>query len=134
MMNSDSMMKTATPRWLRVVAIAAILFGVMTIKEGGSVVLVDGLARAAAGQYVPLVVWFNFLAGFGYVATGVGLWRNERWAPRLALGIAAATLLVFAALGVYIAAGHAFEMRTVIAMTVRSVLWLAVALLLQRTR
>lgn len=126
------MMKTAYPRWLRIVALAAILFGVMTIKEGGSVVFVDGHGRAAAGDYVPFVVRFNFLAGFAYVATGIGLWLEKNWATQLAVGIAAATLVVFAALGVHVAAGHAFEMRTAVAMTVRSVVWVAIALLLRR--
>ncbi len=31
-------------------------------------------ARVAAGNFVPFVVWFNFLAGFVYVAAGVELW------------------------------------------------------------
>ncbi len=33
--------------------------------------LFDGeAARTAAGAYVPLVLWFNFIAGFAYVITG----------------------------------------------------------------
>ena len=30
-------------------------------------------ARAAAGQFMPFVLWFNFIAGFAYVVAGVGL-------------------------------------------------------------
>ena len=112
--------------WLRVLGVVGILFGLMTLREGGAVLFVDGAARQAAGNYVPFVLWFNFLAGFVYIAASVGLWFQRAWAARTALAIAAATLLVFAALGVYIAAEGAYELRTVIAMTVRSTTWLLI--------
>lgn len=108
---------------VRVLAGVGIVFGLMTLREGGAVLFVDGAAREAAGDYVPFVLWFNFLAGFAYVATGFGLWFGRPWAVRAALGIAMATLLVFGALGVYVVAGGAYETRTLIAMTVRSTVW-----------
>lgn len=123
----------ARPRWLAALALVAIVFGIVTLFEGGAVLFVDGEARRAAGDYVPFVLAFNFLAGFFYVAAGVGLFQAWRWAPRLALAIAALTLLVFAALGVHIAAGGAYEARTVAAMTLRTVFWWAVALASRRT-
>ncbi|WP_147654192.1 hypothetical protein [Vulcaniibacterium gelatinicum] len=46
--------------WMRVVSLIAIGFGLMTIREGGAVLFVDGAARQAAGHYVPFVLWFNF--------------------------------------------------------------------------
>jgi hypothetical protein len=45
----------------------AIQFGLMTIKEGGAVLLGNEAAVAAAGNYVPFVLWFNFLSGFAYI-------------------------------------------------------------------
>lgn len=115
------------PVWLRVAAVIGALFGVMTLREGGAVLFVDGAARVAAGDYVPFVLWFNFLAGFAYVVAGVGLWFRRPWAARVAIGIAAATMFVFAAFGWHVASGGAFETRTVVAMTVRCGIWLAVA-------
>ena len=56
--------------WMRVVSLIAIGFGLMTIREGGAVLFVDGAARQAAGHYVPFVLWFNFLAGFVYLVAG----------------------------------------------------------------
>ena len=50
----------------------------------------------------------------------------------LASAIATATLLVFAAFGVHVMTGGAYEMRTVAAMTLRSVLWLGIAWLAKR--
>lgn len=112
---------------MRVLSLVAMAFGVMTIKEGGAVLFVDGAARVAAGNYVPFVLWFNFVAGFAYVLAGVGIWLQERWGVRLAIAIATATLGVFVAFGVHVAAGGAYEQRTLIAMALRSVVWVAIA-------
>lgn len=108
-------------------ALVAGAFGALTVKEGGSVLFGSEAARLAAGQYVPFVLWFNFLAGFAYIAAGIGLWLRRRWAARLALAIAAATALVFAAFAVHILAGGAYELRTVFAMTLRTLVWSAIA-------
>ena len=93
--------------WMRVVSLIAIGFGLMTIREGGAVLFVDGAARQAAGHYVPFVLWFNFLAGFAYIVAGVGLWMRRRWAAWLAIVITVATALVFLAFGVHVALGGA---------------------------
>jgi hypothetical protein len=114
------------PVLARVIAVVAAVFGLLTVYSGGEVILVES-AREAAGAYVPFVVWFNTLAGFAYIAAGIGLWRLRPWAVWLAAAIALATLVVFAALGLHIAMGGAYEMRTVGAMVLRSVVWLAIA-------
>ncbi len=75
------------------------------------------------------VLWFNFLAGFAYIVAGVGLFLWRRWAPRLAMIIAGATLLVFVAFGIHILLGGAFEQRTVGAMILRSGVWLTIAVI-----
>ena len=103
------------------------LFGLLTIREGGAVIFVNGAARLAAGNYVPFVVWFNFLTGFAYVVAGLGLWFRRQWAARLALGILVATLIVFTAFAFHAFSGGAYEMRTVVAMTLRSTIWLIIA-------
>lgn len=118
-----------SPRGLWVWALSAVAvgFGLLTIKEGGLTLRGDPAAVAAAGNYVPFVLWFNFVAGFAYVAAGIGLWMQQRWAVWLAVAIAAATALVFAAFGVHVAAGGAYEPRTVAAMSVRTLVWAAIA-------
>ncbi|MEK6653589.1 MAG: hypothetical protein AABY92_00340 [Thermodesulfobacteriota bacterium] len=115
------------PRWLTTVSVFAILFGLLTLKEGGAVLFVNGAARKAAGNYVPFVLWFNFSAGVFYIAAGIGLWRMRLWAAQLAVFIAALTLLVFAAFGVHVFLGGAYELRTVMAMALRSLAWLAIS-------
>lgn len=121
-------------RWLRGVSVFAVLFGLLTLKEGGTVLFGNDAARSAAGAYVPWVLWFNFLAGFAYVAAGVALWRRLGWAAWLALGIGLATALVFAAFGLHVLTGGAFEARTVGAMALRTVVWLGIGTLALRLR
>lgn len=110
-----------------VISLLAIGFGLLTVKEGGTILFGDAAARAAAGNYVPFVLWFNFLAGFVYVVAGAGLWLRQRWAVWLAAAIALATAITFAGFGVHAASGGAYEQRTVIAMSLRTLVWVAIA-------
>ncbi len=112
---------------MKAAAAVAVLFGVATVVSGGRVLFGDGAAQA--GNYVGFVLWFNFVAGFAYVAAGIGLWLRRRWAPLLAVALALLTALVFAAFGAHILGGGAFEARTVGAMTLRTVVWFSIAAL-----
>ncbi len=116
------------PAWVWITAIIAMIFGMMTIKSGGSVLFINGEARHAAGNYVNFVLWFNFLAGFFYIATGIGIWLEKAWAPVAAIIIAVLTLLIFGAFGVHVLNGGEYEQRTVIAMILRSSVWAAIAI------
>ena len=93
------------------------------------VLFTDSEAHQAAGNYIPFVLWFNFVAGFVYITAGIGLWPQRSWAALLAMLIAIFTLLVFIALGVHIYSGGAYEMRTIGAMSMRSVIWTGIALI-----
>ena len=126
------MITTKRPTWVWITSIIAVVFGLMTIKSGGSVLFIDGEARRAAGNYVDFVLWFNFCAGFFYVATGVGIWLKKAWAPAAAITIAVLTLLVFTAFGIHVFYGGDYEQRTVAAMTLRSIVWIAIAITLYR--
>jgi hypothetical protein len=107
----------------------AILFGIVTIAVGGRTLLGGAEAGAAI---VPFVLWFNFLAGFAYVAAGLGLISSRRWSVPLSAAIAGATVVIFAAFALHILLGGAYETRTVGAMTVRSLVWIAIAILAWR--
>ena len=115
------------------ISLVAVLFGLMTIKEGGAVLFGSEEARAAAGNYVPFVLWFNFLSGFAYVVAGIGLWMQQRWAVWLAVAIVVAIAVTFAAFGIHIYSGGAFEQRTVIAMNMRTLVWVAISFVAVRS-
>ena len=110
-----------------IVSAVAVGFGIMTLKGGGAVLFGDEAARTAAGNYVPLLLWFNFLSGFVYIAAGVGLWLQQRWATGLSVALAVAIAVAFAAFGMHIYSGGEYEQRTVIAMSIRLLVWVVVA-------
>ena len=119
-------------RLLKPMAVAAVVFGALTVFSGARALFGDAAARAAVGNAVGFVLWFNFLAGFAYVAAGLGLWLGQRWARHLAMGLALATALVAAAFAVHVMGGGAFEMRTVGALALRLGFWVVVAALAHR--
>lgn len=124
--------RQAVPAALRVAGYAAIGFGIITIAAGGLVLFGPGAVRTAAGRTVPFVVWANFLAGFAYVAAGLGLVRSRRWAAGAAAGIAVATGLVGIGFVAHVLSGGAFEPRTVVALLTRTALWAGIAVWARR--
>lgn len=127
-------MNTPTQRGFLIwsISLVAVGFGLLTIKESSAILFGDEAARAAAGNYVPFVLWFNFLAGFIYVGAGVGLWLRQRWAIWLAVAITATTVFTFAAFGGHVYSGGAYEQRTVIAMSLRTLVWMTIAVVAAR--
>jgi len=122
---------TVRPSWAIVLALFVGLFGAVTLKSGGEVLFIDGVGRKAAGNYVPFVVWFNFLAGFVYIAGAAGLVMWRAWIIGLAFAIAMMTIVVFIGLGFHIMLGGAFEERTIAAMGLRSLVWMGIALVVR---
>jgi len=109
-------------------AIAATVFGVMTVLTGGRALFGSLESRAGFGIAVPFVLWFNFLAGFVYIVAGAGLLLCRRWAVYISLFVAVSTTLVFVVFGVHVIDGGAFERRTIGALTIRSLFWIAVTI------
>ena len=110
------------------VSVVAIVFGLLTIKSGGAVLFIDCAGREAAGNYVPFVLWFNFCAGFLYLAAGGGLLMQKKWAAKLSIVIAVATIIVFALFGLHVMNDGLYESRTVIAMSIRTLVWTSISI------
>ncbi|MCI5076847.1 hypothetical protein [Oricola sp.] len=104
----------------------AVVFGILTIASGGRALFGGAAAQAAAGDAVPFVLWFNFLSGFAYVLAGFGIAMGRRWAVAFSIALVAAIAVVFALFGLHVYQGSAFEMRTVGAMTLRLLVWIAI--------
>jgi hypothetical protein len=114
------------PRWATLATLAAwiaILFGVVTVLVGGKALIAD----AAASDIVLFVLWFNFMAGFAYVIAGYGVFQWKPWAACLSAAIAIATVAAFVAFGIHVVLGGPFAVRTVGAMTLRSLVWIVIA-------
>jgi len=117
---------------IKILSLVAVLFGLMTIFAGGMVLFGGEAAQQLAGDIVSFVVLYNFLAGFVYLLAGIGFWNYQRWAIRLAFFIVAANIIVSLFLGEHILGGGAYELRTVAAMSFRTLLWLVIAFLAAR--
>lgn len=115
-----------------IVSVIAVVFGLLTIKSGGSVLFVDGIAREDAGNYVPFVLWFNFLTGFVYLLAGFGLFMQKLWAAWISIFIVVATIVVFSLLGLHVLNEGIYEVRTVAAMSLRTVVWSFIAMFAYR--
>jgi len=61
-MASGTYRDDSRPWWAWLAGGIAIVFGVATLLSGGQVLFGNDAARAAAGAYVPFVLWFNFIA------------------------------------------------------------------------
>lgn len=126
-------MKLKRPLLITLLSIVATLFGIATIKEGGTSLFTEAGNRDA-GNFVPFVLWFNFLAGFVYILAGIMLFRLNSCSRKLSSVIAIATVIVFIIFGVHIFNGGAYELRTVFAMTLRSGIWITIALVAMRAK
>jgi hypothetical protein len=108
------------------VAIAAVLFGVVTVIAGARVLLG---ADPGYVVYLPLLR-FNSIMGVVYIAVGVIAWRNLRFGV---YGAAAILVLNLAALGAisYLYTPNGFIAGTSVqAMTLRTIVWLAFLIIL----
>ena len=117
---------------LKILSVAAVIFGVLTIFSCGRALFGDAQARASVGNAVSFVLWFNFLAGFVYMLTGYAVWRGLPWASGVAKALVVTTTIVAAAFGWYVVNGGAYEMRTVGALVLRLLFWVAVVMLINR--
>ncbi len=119
-------LKPKRPLLITSLSIVAILFGIATLKEGGTVLFTEA-GKQGAGNFVPFVLWFNFFAGFAYILAGIMLFRLKSCSRKLSAVIAITTTIVFVLFGVHILNGGAYELRTAVAMTLRSGIWIAIA-------
>lgn len=113
----------------RVLGGVAGVFGLATLSASSSVLFGPDTARALAGDVVLFVVWFNFLAGFAYLAAALGLWRGRLWGHRLAILIALATAVAGLAFAIVALSEAPVEPRTGMALAFRFAVWATLAAL-----
>ena len=104
----------------KVIAVAAITFGLVTLGAGGTV-----LAGRNPGYvvYRPLLV-FNTVMGAAYVAAGVLAWRRVAIGRNAAAVILALNVIVLAGVIYLYRTGAAVAVDSVRAMSFRTAVWL----------
>lgn len=114
---------------LRISAIVAAIFGILTLIAGGRILL--GLGKAGYAVVQPVLL-FNTIMGALYLLTAVFIVRSSDWARPLALFIAAANVIVLLSIIVMRSTGGTVANETMGAMTLRSVVWVVIAVVLMR--
>ena len=114
-----------------ILALVSVVFGLMTVRTG-ALFLFTAEGRLAAGNYVPYVLWFNFIAGFFYTITGIGIFLKKPWSAKAANLLFLLTGIVFIAFGIHVFRGGAYEVRTIGAMIIRTVFWLIISVSLSK--
>jgi hypothetical protein len=115
----------------RVASILAILIGLLSIREGGGVLL---------GVTVPdfpvliWLVWYNVVLGFVSVAAGIGMWIRQDWSRAFALNILVLHAVVFAGLVALSQLGQTVAHRSIFAMMFRTFTWIVIYSLLKWKR
>lgn len=110
-----------------VASILAILIGLLSVREGGAVLL---------GVTIPdfpvltWLVWYNVALGCVSVAAGIGMWIRRYWSRTLALNILAFHAVVFAGLFALYQFGQSVAHRSIFAMMFRTFAWIVIYSLL----
>lgn len=105
-----------------------ILFGLLTVFMGGSVIFDWFGIRAIEGNYVLFVVWANWICGFLYLIAAYGLVKQKRWTSKLLFAAFLLLAITFAAFIMHIQSGGSYERKTIFAMTFRTMITLAIAI------
>jgi hypothetical protein len=115
----------------RVAAILAIVLGLVSIREGGSVLL-----NVATPSYpiLPWLVWYNVAMGFVSVVAGVGMWKQQEWGISLSVNILTFHSIVFISLVGLHQFGQTVAMISIFAMMFRTFSWIVIAFLLKWKR
>jgi hypothetical protein len=113
----------------RLAALLAIIPGLLSIKEGGSVLL--GLVTKDY-TILPWLVWYNVVLGFASVIVGIGLWREHEGSIKLTTMILSLHGIVLIILIILFAFKAPVSLISILAMLFRTSVWIAIIVLLRR--
>jgi len=115
----------------RLAALLAILPGVLSILEGGSVLL--GFTTKPY-TVLPWLVWYNVALGFGAVITGIGIGKQRSWGEHYAATIVSLHAVVLLVLAVLFAFKEQVAIVSILAMLFRTSVWIGIIVLLRRDK
>jgi hypothetical protein len=115
----------------RVAAILAIVLGMLSVREGGGVLL--GVTTPAY-HVLPWLVWYNVAMGVASVVAGVGMWKQRAWSISLGLNILTFHGIVFLGLIGLKQYGQDVARISIFAMLFRTFTWMVIYSLLKWKR
>ena len=102
-----------------ILLLVLILFGIVTVFMSSSVLFDWFGIREKEGNYVPGIVWANFVCGILYLVAAYGIFKNQTWS-RFPLTISLLILIIaYIGLFIHINNGGLYETKTVGAMAFR---------------
>ena len=104
---------------LKILAVVLLLFALLTLFLSGSVIFDLFGIRTKEGNYVPLVVWANFISSILYLAAAYGLFKMKKWSVWLLAFSVFILVAAFIGLKMHINDGGLYEAKTVNAMLYR---------------
>ncbi len=112
----------------RIAALLAFILGLLSIKEGGSVLLGFSIKTYTV---LPWLVWYNVVLGFVSVIAGIGLWLKRTWSISFAATIVSLHGLVLLILVVLFAFREAVAVFSIMAMLFRTLVWVGIIMLIR---
>ena len=104
---------------LYIVVLVLSLFALLTLFLSSSIILDLFNIREKEGNYVPFVVWANFISSILYLIAAVGLLKLKKWSAFILLLSAVILIAAFVGLKIHINNGGIYELKTVGAMIFR---------------
>ena len=114
----------------KIAATVAVLFSLLTIIEGTQVIL--GLTQQEYIVFTPLLI-YNVVMGIVGLFVGVLIWVKHKKALSLTSIVTVLHLIVLIIVAVIFISDGPVAMHSVQAMTIRSVIWLAITLVTWKT-
>jgi uncharacterized membrane protein (DUF2068 family) len=96
-----------------------VLFGAVTLFMSSSVLFDWFGIRAKEGNYVPGIVWANFVCAMLYLISAYGIFKNKTWAKFPLVISLIILILAYLILFIHINNGGLYETKTVGAMAFR---------------
>lgn len=105
-----------------ILLIFLLLFGGVTLFMSSSVLFDWFGIRAKEGNFVPLVVWANWVCGILYLIAAFGISRNQIWAKFPLMISLIILILAYIGLFIHINNGGLYETKTIGTMAFRTVI------------
>ncbi|WP_027376500.1 hypothetical protein [Kaistella palustris] len=103
-----------------ILVIFLLLFGGVTLFMSSSVLFDWFGIRAKEGNFVPFVVWANWVCGILYLIAAFGISRNQTWAKFPLMISLIILILDYIGLFIHINNGGLYEAKTIGAMAFRT--------------
>lgn len=106
-------------------AVFMLLLGLVSLFMTTSIIFDLFHIRQMEGNYVPFIVYANFICSIIYLIASYGFFKEKRSTTAYLFVASSILIIAFIAFGIYILKGGIYETKTVKAMSVRTLITIA---------